>query len=482
MYDVVLIYPPTKFSETSKRGPMYGLPPLGGLYLSAYLNQQGIKTIVIDAAKHHLSLDETIAWIMRHNPKLVGISGMTVHFKSIKKLCDALREITRSLKIVLGGPHFSATAGEALTYIESADFIIGGEAEEALHQLVLATENRNYHDVSGLSYRSNGTVLSNPVMPLSVSLDNLPFPNLKHLEPPTTYCVRYGRYDAVMSLMASRGCPFRCTFCDVYITQGRKLRLRSPQSILDEIFFNMDSFGIREFVFKDSTFTINKKWVNELLDLMIAEKLNISWSINTRVDMITDEMLRKLKAAGCRKISFGVESGDQRVLDKIQKGITLDQIRQAFDLVRKVGIETHAFFMIGNPGETRDTAEKTICFSKQLNPTWAAFAPTVVYPGTQMYHEATTNGLLQNPLWYLEDTTEVFMSNIGSVCKGQMLLPHFSPEEQLRYVKKAYRDFYFRAAWVFSLITTINLSSASATNLLKSIPTFLSFVKKRKNE
>lgn len=478
MYDVVLIHPPVSLAPRRGGRPRFGLPPLGILYLAAYLNRQGVKTTVIDASFEDLQPQAVVDRVRRYRPGLVGISGMTPHFQSVKRISAALGALKGGrFPIVLGGPHFSATGPESFEWIPEADFIIEGEAEFSLYRLFLGLERNDFSSVGGLNYRDNGGIRTQKRQPLPCDLDSLPFPNLSHLDVPCRYRVRYGRQEAVMSLMASRGCPFHCSFCDVSLTQGRKLRLRSPRNIVDEIRFHMDAFGIREFVFKDSTFTVDPSWVYALTDLLEAERLNITWSANTRVDMVDEDLLRRMQACGCRKVAFGVESGDETVLRNIRKGIRFDQVRKAFNSARKVRLEAHAFFMIGNPGESVRTVEKTVELAKELNPPWAAFAPTIVYPGTPMYAEAVRRGLLRNDRWYLEDETEVFLSNVGSVSKGQMDLPAFPPELQLRYVKRAYRKFYLRPAWVLQLAKG-ELNWTLLKSLIRSAVPFLSFLGK----
>jgi len=477
MTDIVLVYPPVSFPDSSSKKRSFGLPPLGIYYLSSYLNARGVKTIVIDAEINNLSLYDTISTIIKYSPKLIGVSGMTIHYGSIKLIINALVKRRMKCPIVLGGPHFSATKGEVLRDVKGADFVIAGEAEESLFNLY---RRRDFTSIGGLSYRGNGKIHTNAAVPLQVPIDELPFPDLRDSYKPTNYRVRYGKSDKAMSIMASRGCPFQCTFCDVYVTQGRRLRLRSAENIVEEIRFNMNTFGISEFIFKDSTFTVNKIWVSQLVDKILRENIRISWSINTRVDMVDNDkfMLRNLKAAGVRKISFGVESGDQKVLDSIKKGITLEQAKEAFKLTKRAKIETHAFFMIGNPGETKESAEKTIRFSKQLEADWAAFAPTIVYPGTEMYREAVAMNYLKDEKWYLNENVEIFMSNIGSISKGQMHLPGFSPKEQLLFTKKAYRKFYLRPKWLIATIArSFNLNLIR--NILKSLPEFLFFSAKK---
>lgn len=469
MADVVLIYPPVRFGRGAGR---FGLPPLGVLYLAAYLNKHGVEAVALDTTFDGMDLDAIVSRVCVHAPQLVGISGLTPHFQSVKALAAALRgALPPTAKLCLGGPHFNATCAEAFDYVD-ADFIAVGEGEETLLELWGRLDSGEFSGIPGLAFRQDGKVTVNPPRPHNTDLDGLPLPDLRHLRTRTDYRVRHGVHARATSLMASRGCPFQCAFCDVHTTQGRKLRLRSPQSIVGELRFNVETFGIREFVFKDSTFTVNRRWVSELLDGIMGEKLPISWSINTRVDMIDEGLIRRLKAAGCRRISFGVESGNDKILGNICKGITLAQVRCAFEIMDRSGIESHAFFMIGNPGETRQTAAETIAFAKALRPTFADFSATVAYPGTQIFVEGLRDGLLANKSWYVDDEIEIFLTNTHSVSKGQLNLPDLPPLAQVQAVKRAYRAFYLRPGWILGLLVR-NMSPSRLRNLVDNIVPFL---------
>jgi len=471
MAEVVLIYPPVKFG----RHASYGLPPLGVMYLSAYLNHHGVHSTIIDASFHPMSMGELLSRVASHRPRLVGISGLTPHFKSIRDLCSALRSVLpKSARICLGGPHFNATSAEAFRYMD-ADFIVIGEGEFPLLELYQKLDEGDFSAVAGLAFKMDGREVVNSPRPLIEDLDALPHPDLRQMETRIDYRVRHGVYPRATSLMASRGCPFRCSFCDVHTTQGRKLRLRSPENILEEIQYNIEAFSIREFVFKDSTFTINKRWVHDLLDRMLRERLRISWSINTRVNLIDRELVEKMKEAGCRRVSFGVESGEPTILRNIRKGISVEEVRDAFAIMRDSGLESHAFFMIGNPGESPETADCTIRFAKEIGATWADFSATVAYPGTLLYKEAVENRLLKDPLWYVEDEIEIFLTNKHSVSKGQLDLPGFSPRQQVEAVRQAYRRFYLRPGWIWQFAVK-NMNLNRAKNVLNNFGPFLRFL------
>jgi radical SAM superfamily enzyme YgiQ (UPF0313 family) len=231
--------------------------------------------------------------------------------------------------------------------------------------------------------------------PLIQNLDALPFP-ARDLLPMDKYIPLPNQYKRkpVANLMALRGCPYQCTFCSANAVFGCSLRMRSAQRVYDEIKQLVDTYGIREISFWDDTLTVNKKWLHELCDLIISNHLDITWSCYARVNTVDLDLLKKMKKAGCWNIFYGIESGNQELLDRIKKGITLDQIRNAVKLTKKAGIEVRGSFMIALPGETPEMAHKTIDFAIELDPDYAQFSITTPYPGTELFEQAKQYGEL----------------------------------------------------------------------------------------
>ena len=251
--DVLITYLPVKFGS----GKTYGLPPLGVYALASTVAEKGMSVSVLDASIKGLSFDETIEAITSQSPKLVGISMMTPHLRSTKQVVDALNAAGYKGKICLGGAHLNATGDEVMDYID-VDFAFKGESEFVFPEFAEKfLSGEDWKHISNLIYKSETGTISNPEGDFIQDLDEIPFPDLGFGDP-NDYEIIYGKYDKTTTLMASRGCPYRCTFCDVFAAWGRKLRLRTPANVLDEIEFNMSKYGFREFVFKDSTFD---KWL-----------------------------------------------------------------------------------------------------------------------------------------------------------------------------------------------------------------------------
>ncbi len=444
---VLLCYLPEKFG----RGRiLHALPPLGVLYVGTYLKNQGIEVKVLDAHVKGWSLKKTVEFISVFKPDILGISALTPHIFSVVQLVNEIRNTTK-IKICLGGPHATAVKEEIFDYAD-VDFIINGEGERNFSQLCSQLLiSQNYDDIKGLIYKRNGDIITNEGIEKINDINDLPFPDLDLIDYQDYRIVDgAGRY--VTSIIASRGCPYNCLFCEVPLSQGRTLRLRDPENICEEIKLKNDKYHIKDFVFKDSTFTINKKWIYTLMDHFLTKGLKIKWTCNTRVDCIDLDMLKMMKKAGCRKISLGVESGNQTVLNNIRKNISIEQIEEGANLISLAGIDAHAFFMIGNPGENKYTVRETIELAKRIKVTSSVFAVTIAYPGTPLYLWAIKNHKLKSNRWYLNFSDKIFFQNPEQVSGGQLLLDDLSPEEQLQLMKRAYREYYFRPKWILGLI------------------------------
>ncbi|MBW2989712.1 B12-binding domain-containing radical SAM protein [Candidatus Woesearchaeota archaeon] len=442
MSKVVLIYPPMVFGK--KRG--FGFPPLGSLYLASFLKEKGIDVKVIDAFIEGYTLEELKNEILKENPDIVGFSSMSCQVNQVLDIAKELKKTNPSIKIVVGGPHISSTKDELFNFTRDVDFLIYGEGEKAMHGFIEALEKGlPFEDVSGLIYRKEGKIMvNNPPQPIG-DLDNLPFPDLS-LVNLKKYDSYYARSLPLTSIMASRGCPFNCTFCDAYATHGKRLRLRSPGNIVEELERNYKEYDIKQVMIKDSTFTVNKRWVYEVCSEIKDRNLKINWTCNTRVDMVNEDILRAMKDAGCYMVFFGIESGSQKVLDKLNKGITIEQIKRGVSLCKKAGLETVGYFMIGSPGETEEDAKKTLEMAKKLKLDLATFGVTVAYPGTGIHKWAVENNALQNKAWYMNKDRKISKSIRES--SGNLNLKDFPPEKQSELVKRINRSFYFRPSFI----------------------------------
>jgi len=361
-------------------------PPLGLAYLAAVMEQSGHETRIFDLSLDpDSSLEADADSIVAFDPQLVGITAMTSLYQSALETATLLKA-RLGRPIVIGGPHATMFPERLLTESPVLDYVVRGEGELTLRELVEALEGqRDLSSVAGLTYRVRSEVVSNPDRELLADLDSLPFPARQHFDL-SRYGLRTPQGQPMVTILSSRGCPYNCSYCFKGIV-GRTYRHRSPQNIIAEIKQVIGQTGIRSLYFIDDLFTADVRRLSELMELMIAEKLDIRWQCLARVDRVTPEVLRTMYAAGCRRIHLGIESGNPDVLRQISKGIKLDQVRQTVRWAKDAGIQVKGYFMLGLPGDTEATMQQTIDLAVELDLEEAMFSLTTPFPGTRLWDE-----------------------------------------------------------------------------------------------
>lgn len=454
---ITLCYPALVPGQKAK----YGLQPLGVLYIAALLQREGFDVEVIDADIDGLSVQQTVGRILDGRPDVVGFSLMTPQLLTALACSSLLKQARPELPIVLGGAHIDSTKDDTFAMADCFDCAVHGEGEWTM--LELCQNIRQYgagdmamicEGVPNAIYRdAEGQVVVNPSRPFQKDLDELPSVDYDLLDI-TKYNIptMAGRY--VISMMLSRGCPFKCTFCDAPITMGTKLRFWSIERVIQDIRRYKERYGVTNFVFKDSTFTAKKKWAFEFCQALIDAKLDIQWRCNTRANLVPPPLLELMARAGCYVINFGVESGHPEILKRIQKEVDLDEVRDAFERCRKLGIRTYATFLMGNPGETDETAQATLDFARSIRPSLAMFFVSTAYPGTPMYDEAIADGAVE-PRWWAKQEFDAaknsaFQVRWGWTDAGALRFRDFDPE---KWQRKATRAFYLRPQFVWDTLT-----------------------------
>jgi len=408
--------------------------PLGILYIAAYCLERGLEVTALDGPAERLDLPETMARLRRFQPDVVGITTTTPVFHRALELARAVKKWAPDMPVVVGGPHISAAPVSAMQH-ECFDVGCAGEGEQAFYELVTALgRGESAETVRGLIVRhpEGGIVFTPPRLSL-VDVDTLPFP-ARHLLNPKRYASLPTdvRYLPKFTQLATRGCPFRCTFCD-HAAEGRKYRSPSPGYLVDEMEHLVKDFGAREVAFVGTTFTARRSDAEEFCHRLMERNLGLVWTCSTRVDVVTEDLLRLLKRAGCWSIRFGVESGNQDILNLIKKGITKEQVRRAVELCDRVGIHTKAFFMLAHPKETRETIQETIDFACSLPLTDVTVQINTPLPNTPQYFHARKYGTL-------DDVDYSRYSFFDAV-----FVPHgLTREEILSLHKEFYRRFYWR--------------------------------------
>jgi radical SAM superfamily enzyme YgiQ (UPF0313 family) len=456
---VILINPPLSLQERyGKDMQKFGAvsEPLGIAYIAGYLEAQGIDVRIIDAQAENLDHDQVIRKLDGTPDALVGISLLTPVFDSVKRLCDQIKKIHPETLIVLGGAHCTALPEGTLEEIETADMVCMGEGELTMAEIYSRYVHQGdnaWSEVKGVCYRANGRLIRNDARDFIPDLDRIP-PPARHLLPMHKYHLTASRVagsDYCPTIIVARGCPFKCTYCSR--TFGKSFRSHSIERIISEIRFLMDTYKVRQINIEADTLTANKRFLSGLCQAMIDAGFpsKLSWTCESRVDTVTEETLRLMKKAGCWQISYGVETGSQRLLSLISKGVTLKQVEDAFRTTKKLGISIRGFFMLGLPTETPEESRLTIEFAKKLDPLYAQFTVTVPYPGTQMFAELDRNGEIRTYDWGKYNT--------WSGWKGESIIPFVArgrtQEELSALQKQALREFYMRPKVVFRFLRSI---------------------------
>jgi len=443
MSKVLLINPPWVIGEDKNlwKGIASCWPSLGLAYIAAVLEQAGHEVKYLDCSAEELTVSETKKRLAGYKEKFdfIGLTATTPLINNALAIAAGAKNIWPEAKIVFGGVHPSVMPAETMSS-PVVDFVAIDEGEQTMLELA---NGKNPAEILGLAYKQNGQTIINAQRPLIANLDEIP-PPAYHLLPMDKYYPAVGSYKRlpVMIMFATRGCPGRCTFC--YRTFRGIVRKRSARNIIDEIKILQRDYGIKEVAFYDDTFTLFKDVVEEFCDIIIKEKIDITWSCFTRVDHINDELLRSMKKSGCHLILFGVESADEQILKNINKRISLDQVVAAVRAARKIGIETRASFMIGNQGETEETIKKTIDFAVKLDPDEVQFNIATAYPGTELFNWAKDGGYIKSFDW-----DDYSMSNVV------LEIPGLTRDKLQYYYELAHRKFYFRPKIILRRLSNI---------------------------
>lgn len=344
---------------------------------------------------HHPVWKEVDEVLEKYSPTILGISMMTPQFNAAVKIAQKAKERNPDTVVVVGGFHPTALPTETLKE-DSLDIVVSGEGEYTMLDLVKTlAEGKNPKSVQGIYFKENGQIISNAPRPSIPDLDALPYPWREFL---TSEEMNFMKERA--SILTSRGCPYNCTFCARSVMWSHKVRFRSAESVADEIEYLYREFGCRYFMFEDDTWIIDIKRANKICDLILERKLDITWECQTRVNLVTEEMLKKLKSAGCIRINIGVEAGNQAILDSVKKRITLPQIRKAAKLIKDVGIELRSFFIVGYPQETKETVEDTKRVMKELDSDYNHIYLLVPLPGSELFDQVSKENKLLTRDWF----------------------------------------------------------------------------------
>lgn len=415
-------------------------PPLGLLYIAAVLEQQSDHEVaIVDAQAEALTCEALGPRVAAEAPDLVGISAMTFTLLDVVRTIGVVKQAVPEARIILGGPHVHLYPRESLD-LPGVDFAMRGEGDLQFVELCnRLDEPGRWDEVGGLTFRRDGEIVGTPLAPPLDDLDAVPFP-ARHLTDVHRYSSVLARRHPVTTMFTSRGCPYRCAFCD-RPHLGKKFRARSAANVADEMEACID-LGIHEILVYDDTFTVKRQRVLDVCAEIQRRGLDVGWDIRARVDTVDEEMLEALAAAGCERIHYGVEAGSDHFMDVLRKDITVEDAREAFRLTRKAGISSLAYFMIGIPGETEDDIRQTWRLARELDPDFVHVTILCPFPGTEIYRNALAEGVYDTDHWL------DFARNPQPGFQPRYWTREIPRERLEALLEQAYKDFYTRPTYI----------------------------------
>jgi len=408
-------------------------PPLGLGYLAAFLKQNGIDAIIIDALKEGMDHQHLVDCIAAQQADAVGITCLTAFYREVVELSQQLKQAGQT--VIIGGVHPTFLPRETLEDSQ-CDYVILGEGELALTQL--AHSGFVNHGIPGVYSRENffGDRVSVTKAERIENLDRIPFPDWEQLDPRRYPKAPHGAVakDYPIGVMTTtRGCPYACTFCASPRFYDRTIRFRTPENIIAEIEYLVNRFGVKEIHFEDDNFTLRRAHAESLCKLIIESGLHISWACpnGVRADKIDEALLRLMRESGCYCIAYGIESANQGILDAIQKHERIETIERSIELAARVGISCQGFFVFGLPGETTATINESIRFAKRSRLARAQFLILDVLPGSELWF--TLAGQF-TPNWDKDSYKE-----------PEWMPEGLTKEDLLRGQSRAFREFYLKS-------------------------------------
>jgi anaerobic magnesium-protoporphyrin IX monomethyl ester cyclase len=440
---VLLVNPAMNMKTLGKfQGLLEPMPVIGLAYIAAVLQEDGHEVQAIDQFTYGMGVPEVIEQVTAFRPDVLGIGMLTPSTPVAIAIANQAKAALPNVQIVAGNVHADIFYRELLTQ-SAIDFVVHGEGEYTIQELCRAfgRGDTDFSGINGLSYiDANGEVCKNAARPVIEDLDALPYPAW-NLFPYT----RYGLLPfadvahPVLSMTGSRGCPYRCEFCSLLYT-GSNYRKRDPIKLVDEYEFLHERYGVKQIGFVDPIFPLNKKILFKFCEELMARGLHkkLVWLSETRVDRVDRESLRIMRASGCRRLLFGIESGVDLLLENVNKTFTTETTRKAVRMCREEGIDSVGLFMIGLPGETPEMTRQTIDFAKSIDLDFAKFAITVPFPGSQMFEDLRREGRLNRDDWENWTTFQPDPQKMVFVPRD------VSPEYLIKMQKQGLREFYLR--------------------------------------
>lgn len=476
MIDLILVDPPAnikkRFGKLSKAGSF--LPSLGLASLAAVAREAGFTVKIIDANLQNLTLRDLALTILPEKPRWVGISATILTIETVGNLAALLKKADPKLKVIVGGAHITALPKETLQRYPGIDIGVIGEGEEIFKELLLAlNKNQNLENVNGLGYRQNKKIVKTKIRKPILNLDQLPLPAWDLISGfPQKYKPSANSYLQLPAahLMTSRGCTGCCVFCDRSVF-GRIPRMYSAQKVMEMIDHLINHYGIKEIQFFDDNFCLFPKRLEEICRFLIKKNPKISWSCQARADMIKASLLKMMKKAGCFQIGLGIESGSNQILKNLKKQETKELMAEKIKEIHKAGIEVKGFFILGNPGETRETFKETEEFIRSNPLSYVHTTFFTPYPGSEIFKKAGRYGKL------LCQKTEWFKIGMGTI-NPIYLVKNLSKKDLRDEARKIFKLFYFQPRVIIYHLRKIISTPILWPAYFKGLISVMTFIKK----
>ncbi|MEW6097052.1 MAG: radical SAM protein [bacterium] len=438
-------------------------PPITLALCAGVLEMENIQVKLIDCIIKNIDSNSLKDQIAEFSPNLIILNTSTPSIESDLSIAKLAKDILPQVKVAALGIHVTVLPEECLSLFSSLDYCIRGEPEFIVKDLSLALrDGGSIKDISGLSYHTNGKIIHNPDREFISNLDELPFPAW-HLIDTEDYRMPFKNVPFLL-IATSRGCPYKCTFCADKAFYGTKLRLKSPKKVVDELEWVKKTFGVAEFLFWSESFTINNNFVLEVCEEILSRNLKVSWVCNSRVDNVDIALLRKIKEAGCWMIGYGVESGNQQVLNSVKKGTTLKQTQEAVRWAKEAGLEVTGHCILGLPGDTQETIKQTIDFTIELDLDFAQYYCAVPFPGAKLYTQALEQNWINTTDW------TKFEQNFSVLD-----LPNIKANRIMELRREAFKKFYLRKKLLLKTLRRIKSLNQLIT-FIRMIKDFLTWI------
>ena len=448
------------------------LPPSGICYLASVLENEGHVVQIIEGIAEKTTPEQLKEKVVEFDPQIIGITALTVAYKRAIETVKIIKEVNRDAVILFGGPHVSSIPIKTFEETKIFDVGVVGEGELTIIELVKHLKNNKFKNykkglekIKGIVFNDDeGKVIMTPRRELIQDLDVLPSP-ARHLLPDITMyntLLAGGQKPNIASLVPSRGCPYQCIYCDQNVF-GHKWRVFSAEYLIKEIEDLVKNYGVRTVQIQDDLFTLNRDRVETFCRLLKEKNIKINWNLSSRVNLIDDKLAKLMKEAGCDIVYFGIESGNQDVLNKIKKGITLEEAKEGVSIAKKAGLQPHGSFILGLPFDTKDTIEETINFAKSLDLDVVSFHLATPFPNTELEQIAPDYGTVYSIDWsqYRSHPDEVTFTPKG-----------MTKEYLLKKQREAYRRFYFRPKIILNKLKSINSFEALSGHVKAALTLF----------